>query len=575
MGTQQAGRPLDTSLDAKGRETTSAVFESPGKTDEMYIGPKQAIPIVFVPGIMGSPLIATGNNVGLWKKQGKWAWNPDDAVGWVVGGYGGLEPDQRRLLLDPSKTKAVETPADADVEQLKKFCASTSMPWQEAARRGWGSVMITSYGPILNHLENQLRFIFYRGKPYPGTYSAIPSDPGAWGQLKGYQKLAEDDLRKAAAWRFPVYAVGYNWTNSNGDAADYLKRRIDAIRSDCRERLKLKCDKVILVTHSMGGLVARMCAKRNPGDILGVVHGVQPAIGAATAYARVRAGWDSNTHLSAPLASLESAVGAWALGSSGAEVSAVFAGGAGPLELLPNHLYGKGWLKVQYGSGTSAETLFSLPENDPYEEIYKEQSRWWRLIHPSCLVNQENKANTKSIKKEWVKYVKELDKAKTFHYELGNYYHPHTYAHCGADTGQQAWHRITWRLEPLREISSGLWSNKPNPESARNAVISTDLMRGSCEIRDPQSAGSVWVNRGGVGVTAQSQGSFYRAWLSDKDDAGDATVPAHSGLAPRTHVPFFAQMRGFEHQGSYKDGPVQAVTLYSLISLACKAEKPA
>jgi hypothetical protein len=110
---------------------------------------------------------------------------------------------------------------------------------------------------------------------------------------------------------------------------------------------------------------------------------------------------------------------------------------------------------------------------------------------------------------------------------------------------------------------------------ARNVLLFLLLAWGSCEIRDPQSAGSVWVNRGGVGVTPQSLGSFYRAWLSDKDDAVDATVPAHSGLAPRTHVPFFAQMRGFEHQGSYKDGPVQAVTLYSLISLACKAEKSA
>ena len=103
---------------------------------------------------------------------------------------------------------------------------------------------------------------------------------------------------------------------------------------------------------------------------------------------------------------------------------------------------------------------------------------------------------------------------------------------------------------------------------ARNVLLFLLLARGSCEIRDPQSAGSVWVNRGGVGVTAQSQGSFYRAWLSDKDDAGDTTVPAHSGLAPRTHVPFFAQMRGFDHQGSYQHAQVQALTLYCIAKIA-------
>ncbi|UZJ58435.1 GPI inositol-deacylase [Pseudomonas sp. KU26590] len=32
--------------------------------------------------------------------------------------------------------------------------------------------------------------------------------------------------------------------------------------NDCKTRLKYTCEKVIIVTHSMGGLVARMCAKK-------------------------------------------------------------------------------------------------------------------------------------------------------------------------------------------------------------------------------------------------------------------------------------------------------------------------
>lgn len=121
---------------------------------------------------------------------------------------------------------------------------------------------------------------------------AVPHNPEV-GQLNGYQVLTKEMLREAAEFRYPVYAVGYNWLQTNGKAADYLAGKIEAIIDRCRKELRVKCDHgVILVTHSMGGLVGRMCAKRYPALIQGVVHGVQPAVGAGTAYRRVRAGWE-------------------------------------------------------------------------------------------------------------------------------------------------------------------------------------------------------------------------------------------------------------------------------------------
>ena len=568
----ETNRILHTEYDEKGRESARAIFENPGKTDEMFIAPNHAIPIIFVPGIMGSPLIATGRNAGMWKKQGKWAWFPDGGFDWVVKGYGKLDATERKRLLDPTQTAPVENPKDADEEVLKNACKSF-MPWQEAARRGWGSVMLSSYGNVLHSLESQLRFIFYRGHPYPGIYQAVPHAPDQWGELKGYNKLTDDDLRQAAGWRFPVYAVGYNWMDSNAKAADYLKRRIDAIRKDCRERLKLKCDRVVLVTHSMGGLVARLCAKRHPDDILGVVHGEQPAIGAGTAYARVRCGWESNTHIFHPLDSVESIVGAMALGKTGEEVSAVFASGAGPLELLPNQLYGNGWLKVQHRS--AERPLFSLPEKgDPYDEIYSESDRWWRLIHPGVLVSAGDRRDQVLVQQAWTSYTDQLEKAKNFHSELGNYYHPNTHAHCGDDKAQKAWHQVTWHLESLREAATGLRAgSNPSPDAIRSAELTMDLMGGTCEIRNAQTAGDVMFSRNGQGVTAYSSGDYYRGWLSAQDNAGDATVPGHSGVAPRLHVPFFARMSGFDHQGSFQNPQVQAVTLYSVLSLAAKAPK--
>jgi pimeloyl-ACP methyl ester carboxylesterase len=558
-------RALDTRLDRHGRESAAAQLASPGSTDDMFVKPSQAIPIVFVPGIMGSPLISNGGQT-LFDGQGKWAWFPD-GQSWMLRGYGGLSAAERKDLLDPSKARALVSPGDADREVVANNLESTTITVDEALRRGWGSVMISSYGKILEYLETQMNFIYFRASVYPGTQAALPSDPNRWGRLRGYERLTDAQLKKAAKWRYPVYAVGYNWLDTNSRAADFLKERIDAIRADCRGRLKLRCDKVILVTHSMGGLVARMCAKRNPNDVLGVVHGVQPAVGAATAYSRVRSGWESNGSLLHPLNSIVGMVGAWVLGPTGAEVSAVFANAAGPLELLPNHLYGAGWLRVTAEDGN--EELFSMPRADPYEEIYRVPDKWWRLIHPGMLLRPSEAGNQARLNAAWMKFSATLDKAKSFHTTLGDYYHPNTFAHCGADRGQMAWHRAGWRLQPLVDIASGIRAKvRPAASAVRDTYrLAGDRMNGTCTINDVQGAGDVWVSRNGVGVVRKYGGDVYRAWILDKDDEGDATVPAHSGRAPRASSKFFAEMRGFEHQGSYANSGVQAVTHYSLLRI--------
>lgn len=570
-GRKNNGVELETGLNKNGKETATTGFASKGSVDTMYISPNQAIPVIFVPGIMGSPLIATGSNRGLWPKQGKWAWFPDDNA-WTVKGYGFLDPLQRKRLLDPASTKAVETPHEADQGKLTEYQSGKLFPMEEARRRGWGSVMINSYGGILNFLETQLKFIFYKGHPYPGTESARPHDEKQWGKLKGYQRLTDGELRKAAAWRFPVYAVGYNWVDTNANAATYLKRRIDEIRKDCRERLKVKCDKVILVTHSMGGLVARMCARQNPDDILGVVHGVQPAIGAGTAYARVRGGWEANTSFVRPVESLFEIVGAWALGNTALEVMSVFANGAGPLELLPNHLYGSGWLNIDFGSGSSKKTVFSLPaRGDPYEEIYRVPDKWWRLIHPGALAT-----DSALIQSAWNRYIQKMRLAKQFHTKLGAYYHPNTFAFCGVDASRKGWRRITWRLEPLTDIATGLTATHPSTNGVRDgSKLTQDNFNGICTIVDKSTAGSIAYtdHRTGKGIIgAQFGGYTYRATLRSQDDPGDATVPGHSGLAPKSEATFFAQMHGFGHQGAYDSATVKAVTLYSILHLAATAK---
>jgi hypothetical protein len=118
---------------------------------------------------------------------------------------------------------------------------------------------------------------------------AMQGDPlQRWG-VRSVAPLTEAELEKYAEYQYPIYACGYNWLESCGESAKRLERRIENIIAWWKTR-KHECNQVILVTHSMGGLVARACAKRIPDKVLGVIHGVMPALGAPLAYRRLACG---------------------------------------------------------------------------------------------------------------------------------------------------------------------------------------------------------------------------------------------------------------------------------------------
>ena len=89
----------------------------------------------------------------------------------------------------------------------------------------------------------------------------------------------------------------------------------------------------------MGGLVARACAKQIPDKIVGVVHGVMPALGAPLCYRRIACGTES----SAPGKSWDENISmskfAEIAGETTEKATPTKATASGPLELLPNQLY--------------------------------------------------------------------------------------------------------------------------------------------------------------------------------------------------------------------------------------------
>ena len=125
-----------------------------------------------------------------------------------------------------------------------------------------------------------------------------PADYGGYGQ--GNQIDANSEAFKSLArYRYRVYAIGYNWLKSNEvsgkqvlDGFDHTDQRtkkvirVMGIREIFREN---NTEKAIIITHSMGGLVARMASQFHGGehDMYGVIHGAQPATGAPL-FARLR-----------------------------------------------------------------------------------------------------------------------------------------------------------------------------------------------------------------------------------------------------------------------------------------------
>ncbi len=519
--------------------------------------PHKVIPVIFIPGIMGSNLITTNPKAieaGAMtidekvKKPGPQkaiVWHPDDS-GWALK-FKGLKADKRQVIMDPDQAEVGDL---SDVPDSKHGYFATAPKeaqanWkQEFKRRGWGTVMLAAYGDVLFWLEYGLNQMYQNGDISFVWRTLLGEQGKQWGEMKGFSPLSETELLKAADYWYPVHAVGYNWLKSNEDAGTYVAGKIAEFIANY-QKLGYDCSKVILVTHSMGGLAGRAAAHAAMGkasaSILGIVHGVQPAIGAATAYKRVHAGFEASWN---PM----DVIVAQTLGWSGKEVTAVFAGAPGALQLLPTKLYQKEWLRVsREGKGDKANDVVKLPQSDPYQEIYREKDQWWRLIDPALI---DPSGMIAEIPKDpWLEYRRKLAIAEGFHDTLKDYYHPSTWVYYGADPKHKTWGKVRW--VPLSHISH------ISDDDIRDANLSNDDRQGMLVLEIPKAK--------------QERGRYVSWWnhqIEPPLSPGDGTVPEESGRAPEGKVKFIARMTGFDHQDSYKNRAVQALTMYSVAKIA-------
>lgn len=489
---------------------------------------RTVVPVIFIPGIMGTNL---SNN-------GEKAWVPPNGT---VKGLGELKrrrkqsPADRQKQLTPDKCEVYEAN-----DAIKIPDTYTALDEVEAKRRHWGEVHADSYLEILLKLEETLNH------PFDGAEYGDNPDPAAdWKQAMNPKKkwkpkspLTEAEFKdKMGQIYFPVYACGYNWMQSNEKSAQRVVERVMEIEARLAGHGYFSYSgKVILVTHSMGGLVGRRAVqlKALEDKVLGVFHGVQPVTGAPAVYRRFKAGTETNG-----LFDLAGAAAAVVLGWDAADVTCVLANSPGPMELLPTTHYEKEWLHI-----TNGERTVKLPKEDPYKEIYEVSvdEKWWGMVDPA-LIDPAGKITVSEEQTIHGHFKSLLNKAKEFHETIKLTCHRNTYAHYGDDETQKSLPAVVWRTsEDLGSMTD---------EDLLGAKRTKAKLTGRTEVEIK-----------GRKITFSPDG---------KDGAGDGTVPTCSGAAvgklkdsEGEDIKDVFKLDGFEHASSYHDKIARQTAIYAI-----------
>lgn len=521
------------------------------KTRGMATIPSRLVmPVIFVPGIMGTNLRAKRRparkdetNLELARGEAAWRMPNGSAAGLrEAKRWKDRKPQQRQRILD-AETLEVDDDGEIDIP-------ACSLDRQEMRKRGWGELHSASYAQVLytlqSHLDHTFRLDGLGQRQIRGRWKRVMDcDPQRWGE-PNTAPLTEAELERFARFQYPVYACGYNWLESCAKSAQRLERKIREVIAFWAGT-KHVCTQVILVTHSMGGLVARACAKRIPDQIAGVVHGVMPALGAPVCYRRIACGTERASPSNDDFKNFVAGKFAEIAGETPEDTTPVMAVAPGVLELLPNHLYPPHWLTVSmsrnsHSPGVPPEQVeyLRLPKGNPYD-LYRDLKSWYRVINPA-LVDPAEKF--KKVPGEMERTIwRAIDTAERFHMkEVDNYYHPRSYAFCGDDPEHLAYGRIHWVAH--------------QPDHLDFAMTTRAVQQGA--FLSNTFDGKRNVNIGG---------RVFFFCPEPQDVSGDDTVPSHSGAGPKSKVKQLFAARGFGHQDGFKNEDMLLLTQYLIAKI--------
>ncbi|MFA9439939.1 lipase family alpha/beta hydrolase [Uliginosibacterium sp. sgz301328] len=586
------------------------------------------VPVLFVPGIMGSNL----NYVDT-KGNTKTAWGPPngflDGIGQSLTYRWFHSPADRAEALDPDNTSVKNDgrvhpvpntmPTQEDYERAphpsddqEREPPEVLAGRRKAIKRGWGSVHFDSYADFLLALQEWLDRIHFKPEEHPWSAllqdsSAAPDSQTTQQPPEGFAGLTAAELLHASNFRFPVYACGYNWLQSNRRSAlgyksgpdvgvNALADRIENILTELRAHHGNGVgDQVIIVTHSMGGLVARAYAKAHPCRVLGIVHGVMPATGAPATYKRARAGFGREGE--GVGGTIKSAAAANILGKDAEHAAPPLLNSEGALQLLPWPDYGLGtsgmaqehegaplshWVRVRRKGEKTVllalsrdEVLSSsawyalLPDGDAWKKIDDTGSDEWktadakwgytgkesgverdRRITPSderAMEIRKRRGITEKPEDDRVALKSRIARVTEFQKGHANVYlTDRTYAFYANDPKQKSWWTIDWEGDIPADVT---------PDMLRNAKLDSDDGQGRLRVK-------------------LQDGSILSLDITPPTQPGDGTVPACSGQAPaQADVPTFTHT-GYEHSECYQPEFEAVVhnTLYGIVKFVQSQE---
>jgi hypothetical protein len=567
---------------------------------DVTVPPGKVIPVIFLPGVMGSNLRMSKKRQDELKRDDNRAWRPDDMVSLagiadVVGGNGlgnwfkNASPAQRQLVFDPNETEVeyyhyTESKGRFDPEGKETLAADVrhqnvpdslgpiaplmgqrltqiiapavrgvaprkrGSPAQVARWRGWSEVLFAgAYGQMLQTAERSLNNMFVKEK-LNETWKPVCADPREFGASSG-NALTEAELRKISQCWYPVHAMGYNFLKSNGETALVIAERIRGLIRGYQKR-GFKCNEVIVITHSMGGLLGRALIHPGYGNllndkevkVLGMYHNVMPTMGAASAYKRMRFGFLEGE---GTIAEMQAKI----FGIDGRHATAILANTPAPLELLPGAAYGEDWLKVVDGAGKVISSWPRGGNSTALSGIYLQPPKaWWRLINPQWV----NPAQVPEDVGGGVANVRERIKdAADFHRSIESTFHPtDCYASFCASHENPSYEEIVFKV-PANEIWNARNVALPPPET--------------WQLIDDDARGNLVVQAGSRTLNLK---------LQPPASPGDETVPAHRSAKKIVGTLFVhgeKKSKGYEHQNSYSDTQVLKSMLYSIARIAKSA----
>jgi len=506
--------------------------------------PVKTIPVIFLPGVMGTNLMSNdeGKNKDIWR---------GDSMGGVFLEWARKDGNERRELLNPETTR-VDNRGDINQTTYSPISDDGKL-FPSRRERGWGEALSFSYGKFLSVFQGALtddwqQALVNYGKPASEKKGVLnqligkPLSESKYAEITGESVLTQKELNHFQNFLFPLHVYGYNWLQDNKTSAEglvaYIDKTIKLYKNHCGHGMPFPPgqEKVIIVTHSMGGLVARYASQVSGAKdkILGIVHGVIPDLGSPAAYRRMKVG-----------AKQEGLPGA-VLGNTAEELMPVLALAPAPLQLLPSakYLSGAPWLTVQ-GAGEDGSDVKLPQTRDPFSEIYLNKTLWYRLYESDIIDKDEAVSQS-----NWVEYNDLIDKnVQPFIEGLDNLYHPNTYAFYGHKIASDG--TLAWRKTSITYPKNRHESDRKLPNNYR-------------EIPLPFNRSQMYV-------------------VTSSKTPGDGTVPVESLSAIcRNGAIKSVLATDVDHQGAYnvsslkdiKDRPALQFTLRAIVKMVQEIPRP-